>query len=46
MKHDLVPILSLYEGLEALPIELVLFVLQLSGHVRKGNRSVSFLVYF
>ena len=46
MKRDLVPILNLYEGLDTLPIELVLIVLELSGHVRKGNRSVSFLVYF
>ena len=46
MKHNLLPVIEAYTCLEKYPVEIVLTILELSGHVRRGSHSVSFLVYF
>ena len=43
---EVLPIVTMYTGLEILPVELSLVVLELSGHIRRGTQSMSFVIYF
>ena len=46
MYTNFMEIAKLYDGFEIFPVEITLVMLTFSGHLRKGNKSVSFLIYF